>query len=206
MTALFHLIVGFGLFTSFYYVINKMNSCVCKCLSASLTISLREIPSNGISRSTDLNSVKVLDVHCQIALRKGYKFTIPPMHEWAHLTVTWPALGITPLVSWPSPVFFSPCPSRWAIFLKQKKAYKISTWEDIFISTVLLLLETFLKVWFENCLQSIQPVLLHLNYNTILSLGNDVLFLAIVKSHLELMVNEMSCSWVWGKKWGVILQ
>lgn len=60
---------------------DKMNSCIRKSLSASLTISLRKIPRNGISRSTGLNSSKVLDAHCQIALRG--QFTIPPVHEGA---------------------------------------------------------------------------------------------------------------------------
>lgn len=62
-------IVKFGLFTSFYYFRNKMNSCMHKSLSGSLTIFLRKIPRNGNSRSTDVNTLKILDAYCQIALR-----------------------------------------------------------------------------------------------------------------------------------------
>lgn len=54
---------------------------------------------------------------------KVIAFIISPKHEWAHGPVLWPALGIIPLVSLPSPVVFSPCPSRWVFFLKHSRKY-----------------------------------------------------------------------------------
>lgn len=113
-------IVVFGLFTSFYYFANKMNNCIHKFLYASLTISLKKIQRSGISRSIDLNSLKVHDPYCQIALRQWYHFT---MHEWSHVTVLWPSLSIISLESLRSPLYFSQCPSTWVIFLTQPKLY-----------------------------------------------------------------------------------